>query len=335
LAHRSRGLFASLAVASSLVAGAACMPTAPQPPASAAGPTEGHASGLSMPVTDPGRLTGDFFADGVVYLADYDHRTGGLGRILRFDEASKTTQVLAGSVGRPTDAVIDRAGNVYFTEHISGALYQLTNGVVTQFVAGFSRPQNLAIDATSTTLYVSDATSDDLNNKIYAVDLATRVVTTVAGNGSRTGAKVCDDIARPATSVSVNKPIGITVDGDRLYIASQFDDLVYRVDLASGLLSRYAGSCTTTQVGDHGAATAAYVQKPQGLDVDGAGNLYVLQYNGAVRRVDAISGQITTVYALSTKAGSNSDLSFDATDGSFWLSAQAESTSVLVKVVKV
>jgi DNA-binding beta-propeller fold protein YncE len=202
------------------------------------------------------------------------------------------------------------------------------------FAAGFSRPQNLAVNTAGTKLYVSDATSDDLHNKIYAVDLATRAVTTVAGTGSRSGAKVCDNVARPATSVSVNKPIGIAVDGNWLYIASQFDDLVYRVDLTSGLLTRYAGNCTTTQVGDHGAATAAYVQKPQGLDVDGAGNLYVLQYNGAVRRVDAVDRQITRVFALSTKAGSNSDLSFDATDGSIWLSAQAVTTSVLVKIVK-
>ena len=101
------------------------------------------------------------------------------------------------------------------------------------------------------------------------------------------------------------------------------------------MLTRYAGSCTTTKVGDHGAATAAYVPKPQGVGVDGVGNLYVLQYNGAVRRVDAVSRQITTVYALSTKAGSNSDLAFDATDGSIWLSAQAVTTSVLVNIVKV
>ena len=101
------------------------------------GPTEGHARGLAAPITDPGLLTGDSFAGGVVYLADYDHRTGGFGRILAFDEASGATRVLANSVGRPTDAVIDRAGNVYFTEHVTGAVYQLRNGVVSRFAGGF------------------------------------------------------------------------------------------------------------------------------------------------------------------------------------------------------
>src|SRR5580698_5672011 len=48
-------------------------------------------------------------------------------------------------------------------------------------------------------------------------------------------------------------------------------------------------------VGDNGPATKAEVNEPEEIALDGSKTLYILQDDGAIRRVDLKSGIITTV----------------------------------------
>ncbi len=100
-----------------------------------------------------------------------------------------------------------------------------------------------------------------------------------------------------ATKASIFLPTGVIVDAaGNLYISDSNNNRVRRVDAQSGLISTVAGNGTSGYSGDGGPATAAMISAPAGLAMDGAGNLYFTDTgNQVVRRVDAVTGIITTV----------------------------------------
>ena len=84
--------------------------------------------------------------------------------------------------------------------------------------------------------------------------------------------------------------------GGGVYVAETGRHVVDRFDPATGTFVVVAGNGTEGFGGDGGAATAAELDSPQGLAVDGAGNLYIADvHNQRVRRVDAGTGVISTV----------------------------------------
>jgi len=114
-------------------------------------------------------------------------------------------------------------------------------------------------------------------------------IATVAGGGP-------NDV--PAGSANVF-PVGLTTRNGDLYIANGTLNRVYRIN-SLDVLTVIAGNGIADSSGDGGAATSAGVYDPRGIAVDAAGNLYIGESLGKVRRVDAASG------AISTFAGSNS-----------------------------
>lgn len=75
------------------------------------------------------------------------------------------------------------------------------------------------------------------------------------------------------------------VDGHRLH----------RFDARTGELQRVAGTGVPGFSGDDGPGPAAQLDDPRDVAVDGAGNVFIADTNnGAIRRVDAITGHITT-----------------------------------------
>jgi len=109
----------------------------------------------------------------------------------------------------------------------------------------------------------------------------------------------------PALSVSTGQIFGIgTGTAGTVYFGMGHDgssDLRYlkRVD-ASGLMFTVAGNGTAATGGaangDGGLATDAMVNNVQSSRVDAAGNIYFAQGRGGIRRVDATTGIITSVY---------------------------------------
>lgn len=67
-----------------------------------------------------------------------------------------------------------------------------------------------------------------------------------------------------------------------------------------GIITTVAGTGVARSSGDGGPATAASIRYPFDLAVDQAGNLYILEGSGRVRKVDE-SGRITTVAGPPTK----------------------------------
>jgi hypothetical protein len=164
--------------------------------------------------------------------------------------------------------------------------------------AQLASPQNVATDAAGD-IYIADYG----NNRIRKVDLS-GTITTVAGNGL--GGFSGD--GGPATSAQLDYPDGLTVDppGHFLYIADTGNQRVRCVDLSSGIIFTVAGNGLAAFSGDGGPATAAALNGPSGVAVDGNGNVYVADsFNERIREFSP-GGMINTV-AGSGATGFNGD----------------------------
>lgn len=73
----------------------------------------------------------------------------------------------------------------------------------------------------------------------------------------------------------------------------------------AGLISTVAGTGTDGAGADNIAATSSALKSPTGIAHDSSGNLYITDYaNHSIRRVDAVSGLITTIANTAKVAGS-------------------------------
>jgi uncharacterized repeat protein (TIGR02543 family) len=120
------------------------------------------------------------------------------------------------------------------------------------------------------------------------------IIATVAGNGTNSSISY----SGPATGAHLGSPVGGAVDSaGNLYIADDVTGTVRKVN-AGGIISTVAGGgsgCAgqTDSQEDGCPATSVELDNPQGLAVDGAGNLYI-ENNHLIRKVNA-SGVISTV----------------------------------------
>jgi sugar lactone lactonase YvrE len=148
-------------------------------------------------------------------------------------------------------------------------------------------PKGVALDGGGN-LYFTDSS----NNLVWMVSAGTGVISIAAGNGSPgyTGD------GHLATSAELNNPSGLASDkAGNLYIADTNNLVVRRVDAGTRVITTYAGNGHLGYGGDQGAATAAELSNPDGVALDGAGNVYVADAgNGVVRKILASTGVIST-----------------------------------------
>src|SRR5262249_37644648 len=99
-----------------------------------------------------------------------------------------------------------------------------------------------------------------------------------------------------ATASLLLYPYAVAVDrSGTLYIADSANNRIRRVD-AEGRLQTIAGNGATTWSGDGGNALEAGMENPVAIALDASNNLFIVeQRSDRVRRVDAITGIITTV----------------------------------------
>jgi NHL repeat len=128
-------------------------------------------------------------------------------------------------------------------------------------------------------LYVADT----LNNRVVRIDLDSGLVKRIAGDGTYGGG----GDGGPAVSAQLGKPQDLEIGPDgRLFIADTENHVVRAVDLTTGVITRVAGNGTVGDGGDGGDARAASLNRPFGIALDPAGNLYIADTrNNLIRKV--------------------------------------------------
>jgi len=120
----------------------------------------------------------------------------------------------------------------------------------------------------------------------HAAVVQAQTINTVAGGGP-------DGVL--ATTANLNLPDAVAVSGGNYFIAAAGQHRVFKVD-PSGTLTVVAGTGLPGFSGDGGSARSASLNTPTGVAVDSSFNLYIAdQNNHRIRKVDAVTGFITTV----------------------------------------
>ena len=249
---------------------------------------------------------------GNLFIADrYNHR------IRKVDSAGVITTVagtgefgfsgdggpaIQAALNGPSGVAVDGAGNLFIADSDNHRIRKVDSAGVITTVAGTGEsgfggdggpaveaelygPSGVAVDGAGN-LFIAD--SD--NHRIRKVDSA-GVITTVAGTGESGFGGDGD----PAIQAALDEPSGVAVDGaGNLFIADNDNHRIRKVDSA-GVITTVAGTGETGFSGDGGPAIQAALEEPSGVAVDGAGNLFIADYNNhCIRKVDA-TGTITTI----------------------------------------
>ena len=211
----------------------------------------------------------EYGPDGALYIAD-----GGLGRVLRYDLGKKRLTVFARGVPEPAQLVSDGSA-LYVSEIRTNRILRIDRrGRVTK-LADVRAPAGLALR--SSTLYVSS-----LESFIVAIDLHTRAVRRIAGDGTPESS----GDGRPAGEARVESPHGIEFDPEgNLYLSA--GETIRRIDAATGIIS-----------------TVAHVSAFQ-FEIAPDGTIYFVQGDprgGRVLRLEP-DGTATTIAGNGTLAG--------------------------------
>jgi sugar lactone lactonase YvrE len=244
---------------------------------------------------------------GNVYVADYDNNrirkitpTGVVSTLAGSSQGYADGTGTAAKFDKPYGAAVDGAGNLYVADGGNYLIRAITPAGVVSSLAGsgtygyangigtaaeFNVPVGVAVDGAGN-LYVAD----DENNRIRTIVIAIGDVATLAGDG--TPFAFADGIG---TSARFYSPTGVALDGaGNLYVADSRNHRIRKIVIATGDVTTIAGSGTAGFADGPGAA--AQFNEPSGVAVDGAGNLYVADYNNhRIRKIVIASGDVTTL----------------------------------------
>lgn len=295
----------------------------------------GTAAGASL--NSPGDVALD--AAGNIFIADTLN-----DRIRRVDALSGFISTVAGtgangfsgdggpatraSLAHPGGLDLDAAGNLFIADTGNHRIRRVdaATGIISTVAgdgtdglsgdgglavaASLNNPNAAALDATGN-LFIADVG----NNRIRRVDVATGIISTVAGNGDRGFGG--DD--GPAIDASLGFPDGMAFDiAGNLFIAELLNNRIRRVDGATGVISTVAGNGASGVGGDGGLATSANLWRPQGVAFDFTGNMFIADHvNQRIRRVNAATGIIATV--AGNRSFGYSGYSVPATDASIFV----------------
>jgi len=108
-----------------------------------------------------------------------------------------------------------------------------------------------------------------------------------------------------ATRSRLDGPTRLAIDkSDNLFIIDSRRNKVRRVDARTKIVTTVAGNGVEAFGGDGGLAINASLDAPTAIAIDPSGNLYIAETGGRIRRIDALSGIITTI-AGNGKLGDN------------------------------
>jgi hypothetical protein len=271
-------------------------------------------------------------SSGYVYVADtYNNEvreitTAGSVKTIAGSTGSAGSANGTGSTARfnlPTGVAVDNAGNVFVADYDNDLIREITSLGEVSTIAGlatvtgandgvgsdarFNFPIGLAVDANDN-LYVADR----YNNEIRRIT-SPGIVSTLAGNYYHTnihGAYIGGFADGTGSSALFTYPEAVAVDANgNLYVADSANNAIRKITptltfvLFQGFVTSWVVTTIAAGYGSaDGANSVAKFSFPEGVAVDGAGNLYVADTdNATIRKITPVIG--TTNWVVSTIAG--------------------------------
>ncbi len=245
------------------------------------------------------------YADGAATVARFNQQTGVAvdatqSNVFVADQANNAVRVVAIATGDVSTLAGGGFGG--YADGIGSA-------------ARFAQPWALAVSGG--TLFVSDRS----NSLIRAVDVASRIVTTLAGGGGGTLSGYLDAVG---TNALFAGPPAIAADArGRVYIGD-YNNLIRVIDATTRAVSTLAGGGSAGGVGSgaaDGAGSAATFRLPHGIAATAAGDVLVIaDYdNNLVRRIAVIT---------CTSVSASSSLTLSLSRSASWSPSAAASRSV-------
>ncbi len=157
-----------------------------------------------------------------------------------------------------------------------------TNGNFT--TATFNHPNGMALDGEN--LYIADTQ----NHAIRAINFTTKTVSIIAGTGKQGSYTAMSGVA---AKTALNSPWDLQMFGKSLFIAIAGQHQIWKMDLATGQISQFAGSGSEARQ-DGDLLESAFAQ-PSGLLVDDA-NLFVADAeSNIIRKIDLTKKTVETL----------------------------------------
>jgi hypothetical protein len=209
----------------------------------------------------------------------------------------------------PADLTLDSTGNIYLADANSHTIRKISPAGAVTTLAGaagwsgsadgngssarFDHPTGITVDA-SGNLYVADTT----NNTIRKVT-ASGGVSTVAGLAGSAGSA-----DGTGTAALFHAPSDVAVDAiGNLYVSDSLNHTIREITPA-GVVSTLAGLAGVSGSAD-GSGSAARFSAPEGIAIDGSGNLYVADTNNHTIRKITSAGTVSALAGLAGTRGSS------------------------------
>ncbi|MGH7740101.1 MAG: thioredoxin-like domain-containing protein, partial [bacterium] len=153
--------------------------------------------------------------------------------------------------------------------------------------AEFFHPQGVYLDPETQTIYVADTE----NHAIRKIDLKTKTVSTLAGNGKQAAGYNQEG---PGKTISLNSPWDVLKKGDLLYIAMAGSHQIWTLNLTTNAAKVFAGS-SRENIQDGPLQQAALAQT-SGLSTDGQHLYFVDSETSSLRETGfSPSDSVTTL----------------------------------------
>uniref|UniRef100_Q02BN7 NHL repeat containing protein n=1 Tax=Solibacter usitatus (strain Ellin6076) TaxID=234267 RepID=Q02BN7_SOLUE len=210
------------------------------------------------------------------------------------DKAAATSA----NLNTPSGVALDSSGNFYIADSLNSVIRKVTGGTITTVAGDYTQfpgdqgdggQANVAVLNNPTSVMVDPAgnyyIADSGNNRIRKVD-TTGTINAYLGT--------------LATGGRLRNPYALALFGNVLYIADTSNNRIakyapYTANNVAADLTNFAGNLTAGFAGDGNTATLSQLNKPVGIAVDSAGNVYIADSNnGRIRKVGT-DGIITTI----------------------------------------
>jgi len=250
---------------------------------------------------------------GNVYIADTHNN-----RIRKVTSGTITTIAGTGAAGfsgdggaatsatlnLPTAVAVDAAGNLYIADTNNHRIRKITGTAITTVAGdgeqlylndgvaptqtGLDSPSGIAVDAAGN-LYIGDTR----NQRVRKVTLSSGLISTVAGNGTKSFA----GDGGVATSAGLATPRGVAAAADgSIYFADSDNNRIRNVNV-SGTISTAAGDGAQGFSGDTGPANLAMLDTPHAVATSSAGTVAISDTNNQRIRT-ILNANLNTVVGL-------------------------------------